>query len=89
MTYLRPAWNSKNRAIAKNEEATMGTIQWMVAELVQPNQKREIGRITPLIMAMGSLFSGMKSKRHCQQDEHVGFTHDSLSSPFLNIGFKM
>lgn len=89
MTYFRPAWNSKNRAIAKKEEATMGTIQCMVAALVQPNQKREIGRMTPLIMAMGSLFSGMKSKRYGQRNEHGGFTHDSLSSPFLNIGFKM
>lgn len=89
-TYLSPAWNSRKTAMAKNDEPMMGTIQWTLGALVQPNQKSEIGRKIPPTIATGSLFSGMKSVRQCDQrnENHVSSFH-LLASPFLNIGFRM
>ena len=59
--YFRPAWKSRNVPAEKNVEAMIGTIQWTLAELVQPNQNIEMGRRIAPTMAMGRRSSGTKS----------------------------
>ena len=41
-TYLRPAKKSRKAPVAKKDEPMIGTIQWMLADDVQPNQNIEI-----------------------------------------------
>ena len=73
--YFKPAWKSRNVPLEKIAEPMTGTIQWMLADDVQPNQNMEMGRRIPPTIAIGRRFSGMKSAERAGLVSHFALRH--------------